>query len=224
MTYTREQWCRQVLNDIGNKNPSEDVLNWLVAWTKFETSGPNSAKYNLLNTEEENTSGVVGNFNEAGVKNYDTFIDGCKANAKVLQNGRYPVLLVGLQKDEIIVLKVNRDINGELETWGTGPKQNEINEIMGQGLNDEFEGDLPIKVEPLIMDDIAKAEFQAVIKDLWNTSGIAMAWYRDYVNGVNHGPALTGEFYVDNMTFQFFASSKASWDKKTGITTWTKYT
>ena len=118
MSYTREQWSRAFLAAIGNPSPSQVVVDYVIAWTQFETAGPPQAfaAFNLLNTTEPNTPGVVSNFNTVGVKNYDTFEHGIQANAKVIQNGRYPDLFASLKANKM----PSGDIAHELQVWGTG--------------------------------------------------------------------------------------------------------
>lgn len=121
MSYTRDQWARAFLTAIGNLNPSPTAVNWVVAWSQFETSCCGGAAYNLLNTTEPNTPGVVSNFNSVGVKNYDSFANGIQANAKVLMNGLYNPLLQALRSNDTIALcNPGGGIQSSLGTWGTG--------------------------------------------------------------------------------------------------------
>lgn len=121
LTYTREQWARAFLAAIGNPTPTQQTINWVVAWTQFETACCGGCAYNLLNTEESNSPGVVSNCNSVGVKNFDSFANGIGANAKVLKNGLYNTMLAALQSNDQATLcnAGNNAIAGELGTWGT---------------------------------------------------------------------------------------------------------
>lgn len=127
MSYTRGQWARDFLRAIGNSNPSPETVNWVAAWTNFETACCGGASYNLLNTTEPNTPGVVSNFNGVGVKNYNNYQNGITANAKVIRNGYYNTLASALQTNNASLLYSNNpSINQELGVWGTGGKQGAI--------------------------------------------------------------------------------------------------
>lgn len=127
MSYTRAQWSTDLLAAIGNVNPAGFTLAFVIGWTRQESQpesqGPVAA-YNLLNTTEPNTPGVVSDFNPAGVKNYDTYADGIQANAKVLQNGLYGSLLAALVGDDVLALgsitnTPSQGVQDNLATWGT---------------------------------------------------------------------------------------------------------
>lgn len=217
MTYTREEWSRSLLVEIGNTNPTLQTIEWLVSWTKIETNNPPGASYNLLNTTENNTPGVESNFNSAGVKNYDTFSHGIQANGKVLQNGLYNQLLEALRTNSISTLTNGNDINKELSIWGTGSVQQIINNNMGLDLKDYFPGNEGV----LTMN--FQIEFKAFLPNVDDTLGIGKSWYEDRANGIDHGPALTHEYYDDNYAYQNFAGALAMWEKATGKITWFKY-
>jgi hypothetical protein len=120
MNYTRKEWSSAFLAAIGNANPDPYILGYVIAWTQFESSPPGAA-YNLLNTTEPNTPGVVSDFNSVGVKNYDSFEHGIEANAKVLQNGLYSEMFKALKDNNDIALKApDQAIIHELGIWGTG--------------------------------------------------------------------------------------------------------
>lgn len=189
MSYTRLQWSTGLLMDIGNKNPSPDVLYWLIAWTMCETSITSpSPSYNLLNTTEPNTPGVVKpDFNSIGVKNYDSFVHGIQANSKVLQNGFYPDILTGLKTNNISLLKTGTNINKELSTWGTGNVQVHINSIMGMGLNESFPGSASTSlVNPPPM-------WTKIVSDIRYDTGISRSWLK---NAIAYGSPVTPEMEV----------------------------
>src|SRR5258708_14957256 len=127
MSYTREQRGTDFLKAMGNPNPSPQTINWVAAWTNFETSCCGGASYNLLNTTEPNTPGVVSNFNGVGVKNYNSYASGVGANAKVINNGYYNTLAQALKTNNTgLLYSNNAAINQELSVWGTGAVQNSI--------------------------------------------------------------------------------------------------
>jgi hypothetical protein len=225
MSYTRRDWSVALLNAIGNSNPTEKTILWLIAWTHAETTSPPGAEYNLLNTTEPNTPGVVSDFNSVGVKNYDTFAHGIQANAKVLNNGFYPTLYTFLKTNSNGLYTVNDDINHQLSTWGTGPVQASIISGAKNPGNESFPGTGPRVEETkksLKDDSVALAEFRAVIKDL-PILGIGNAWYDQYKAGIYHGPALTSEVTVGRKVYQYFAGSTCIWDKDTNTANWHRY-
>lgn len=153
MSYTRQEWATALLFAIGNTSPSLQTVQWVVSWTRFETATPPGAAYNLLNTTEPNTPGVVSDFNNAGVKNFDTFAHGIQANAKVLQNGLYETILSSMRSNAISYALTPDGIyqvSTQLTTWGTGPVYASIIAGMGQGMNDSFPGTGPAQlIDPL---------------------------------------------------------------------------
>lgn len=120
MSYTRSQWAVAFLNSLGNKNPTGNTIDWVVAWTDFETSGPGGGgANNLLNTTQPGFGGSPIPGQSAGVMNYPSFSQGVQANAKVLQNGLYPNLLAALQNDNYAAL-TNGSVYRDLSTWCGG--------------------------------------------------------------------------------------------------------
>lgn len=113
----------------GLKAPvSAENLKFLYAWRQAENS---KAAWNPFNTTK--TVGLVSNFNcnvsngkAYPVKNYANKADGIEATIKTINNGRYPKIVEGLQKD--IGAENLSKINDELAIWGTGKL---INEILG---------------------------------------------------------------------------------------------
>lgn len=225
MTYTRRDFSIALLYDIGNKTPTEDTIKWVQAWTQFETSNPPGASYNLLNTTEPNSPGVVSDYNSAGVKNYDTFEHGIQANAKVLRNSLYPTLLIGLTSNIIASPSFSGHsqlINHDLSTWGTGPVYASIVSQMAHLMTDVFPGDatsLPI-LSPWT--DIALAEFNA-IRATDNTTGIATSWLAAFKADMHWGPALCHEYTIDNFAYQYFGGGYCIWDHTKHLPSWSKY-
>lgn len=120
MSYTRSQWASAFLQALGNTHPTGNTIDWVVAWTDFETSGPGGGgANNLLNTTQPGFGGSPIPGQSAGVMNYPSFAQGVQANAKVLQNGLYPNLLAALQNDNYAAL-TNGSVYRDLATWCGG--------------------------------------------------------------------------------------------------------
>ena len=207
MSYTRRDWAVSYLHGLWNLNPDEKTIEWVVAWTMFETAtGANAAQYNLLNTTEPNTPGVVSDFNSAGVKNYDTFEHGIAANVKVTENGYYPTTLSLLRANSIVNANENQvlGVNKELTTWGTGSKYGEILSIMGQGLSDTFPGNKPIVS---VIDEL----WTQWISDISTNTGIYTSWK---MQPNKYGSPLTRENHMDAhsmIVIQEFERSTCFW-------------
>lgn len=229
--YTRQEWATALLEKIGNTSPDSKVVQWVVAWTSIETTHAPGAAYNLLNTTEPNTPGVVSNFNSVGVKNYDSFVHGIQANAKVLGNGRYNLLDTWLRSGHSGLYTVNGTINQELSVWGTGSVHATILERLGQHMADEFPGSgptppvspppsTPPPVQAVLWNDLEQAEYQAVYKaDL--TTGIAKSWLIASRHGIDYGPALGPEKKIGDFSYQWFAYALCKWNHLTHTPTWT---
>lgn len=143
MSYTRQQWAVAFLNAIGNNNPSQNVIDWVVNWTRFETATGSGASYNLLNTTQPESGSTV--FNSVGVQNYTSFQQGVQANASTLENGYYPSLLSALQSNNEGALGFNgspsQSVLSNLSTWCGGCGYgNQFASNPGQGLSDSFPG------------------------------------------------------------------------------------
>ena len=148
--YTRQQWATDLLHAIGNTNPMQSVVDWVVSWTKLETKTGGGASYNLLNTTQlmpgstsfNNLGGGVG------VQNYPTYSEGIAANAKVLMNGTYQGLLTALQQNDINSLgfgggqSVSPGVQSGLNRWCSNcyTGQDIINNISASSLSDTFNG------------------------------------------------------------------------------------
>ena len=116
MSYTREQWVRAVLHYIGNDFPSQETVNFGVAWTVGETYGPGGGgRNNLLNTEQKGFGA-----DNARISDFPTFHQGTKANAHALENGYYPQILHALRNNDVHALLYNAEVAREIEhVWGT---------------------------------------------------------------------------------------------------------
>jgi hypothetical protein len=136
MSYTRQQWATDFLKALGNSNPDPLTVNWVVGWTRYETSSGGGAQYNLLNTTQHTQDST--NYNLTGVQNFTSYQQGVQTNAIVLNNGRYPQLFTALRSGNIASLEnPNSEMVSELKTWGTGYKNWGVS---GVGGSDTFTG------------------------------------------------------------------------------------
>jgi murein DD-endopeptidase MepM/ murein hydrolase activator NlpD len=143
MAYTREQWAVGFLHAIGNTNPSQNTINWVVNWTQAETLTGKGASYNLLNT----TQGLSGStqFNNIGVQNYTSFAQGIQANASTIKNGLYGALYNALLTNNERALGYGGSPSSQvmlnLSTWCGGCGYgNAFVKGGGAHLNDSFGG------------------------------------------------------------------------------------
>ena len=146
MSYTREQWARALLQELGNSNPDPGTVSWLIGWTDWETSEPPGAAYNLLNTtQDEPGASAFNHFGSQGqysVKNYQNFQQGIDANITALKNGDYPALEQALAGNDLATLENSQAVNGEIATWGTGKSGAQIESLAGQQANQPFPGSM----------------------------------------------------------------------------------
>lgn len=153
MSYSREQWARDFLAAIGNANPSQNVVNWVVAWEKSETSCCTGASFNQLNTTLK-TSDSVGTWNSIGVQQYKSYSGGIQANAQTLMNGRYASLLGALRSNDEQALgygstSPSPNVMQNLNTWcGSCGYGNSFVKLGGAGKSEIFSG-TPTSVTPL---------------------------------------------------------------------------
>jgi len=126
-TYTRTQWATSLLQQLGNSNPSQGTIDFVINWTTAE-NGSTQSGWNLLNTSYHLNgvdNPVPGNnpAHNADVQLYQSFADGITANADTLKNGRYPALYAALLANDTNALDSgNSLIQSEMGTWGTGWK------------------------------------------------------------------------------------------------------
>lgn len=213
MPYTREQWSHAMLASvpINNTNPSQDLVNWIVAWTMLETATGQGASYNLLNTTQVEPGSTP--FNDLGngiaVQNFTNFAQGTSTNAKVIGQVFYPNLFAALSKNQVPF--VNSTIDNELRTWGTGPVSAKIVSLMGQGLADSFPGTGPVGVNPYTLEELQR-EWNSIFSTIRSETGIYGAWSQDYQNGVFHGPPVSDEYYASGKLYQQFTRHRCHWD------------
>lgn len=143
----RESWARAFLNQLGNTNPSNEVVAFVVAWETMEGGGvgtENVAHYNPLNTTQP-ASGSTS-VNSVGVRSYATQQSGLDASTAVIRNGRYPSLLHALQTNDVGSLglagqPIASNVAGDLSVWVKGSNNpidtayvNGIEKLAGGGI------------------------------------------------------------------------------------------
>lgn len=138
MSYTRQQWVTDVLKGLGNTNPSQALVNWVIGWTNYETAVGQSAAYNLLNTTQKATGAT--DYNSVGVKNYTSYSQGIQATVQTLSNGLYPQLLNDLKTGNINDLISSPLVTHEIGIWGTGKSGARIAQASNHGAQDVFSG------------------------------------------------------------------------------------
>lgn len=125
MGYTREQWARAFLAGIGNNNPSQEVVNWVINWTAAEGSSiGGQGTFNLLNTTQP-MPGSHGGGSQGNIQYFNSFASGVQANDIVLQNGLYPSLLNALKNNDTSALGFGSSgpssgVMANLKTWCGG--------------------------------------------------------------------------------------------------------
>ena len=72
-------WALDLLAELHNDQPSVETVAYLVAWQRAEGG---SAQFNPLNTTQDEPA--ASNYNEVGVKNYQTRQDGLDATVRTL--------------------------------------------------------------------------------------------------------------------------------------------
>ena len=96
--------------------PNDEDLRFLQAW--FQSEG-GAAQYNPLNT----TFNLQGswNYNDSGVKNYRTALDGICATALTLQLSYYYSIATALKDGSTTAENIVRTCRTAIVTWGTNP-------------------------------------------------------------------------------------------------------
>jgi outer membrane biogenesis lipoprotein LolB len=97
-------WINGVLIAIGAPRTRANRM-FMYGWWQWEggNGGPHgrvrpSAKFNWLNTTRPMWRST--DFNAIGVQNYRTWLQGVRATAKTLKNGRYPDVLAALRSGD----------------------------------------------------------------------------------------------------------------------------
>jgi hypothetical protein len=191
--YTRLQWVTAFLAGLGNTHPAQEVIDFVCAWSQFETTNPPGAEYNLLNTTQYPSPDVSGitYFNTFGsggqyhVLNFPTFEAGIEANCQCLANGYYSVLLESLRfNDTNALMHPSLALQHNLDTWGTGHGL-EIASLATGGhlmLDQQFQGG-PIQPLPPPTpepDPIPPIPVPAPAVTTWSTDNQRIAWLAEF--------------------------------------------
>lgn len=123
---TREQWAAQFLAELGYPLTQNNYLSML-AWMRSEQGDnnyPNVAAYNPLDTEQPLPGSW--NFNDAGVKNYQSLQDGITANVMTINLDYYDTIRSALRSSADPAVTVNT-IDASL--WGSHPTPETVAEV-----------------------------------------------------------------------------------------------
>lgn len=126
MSFTRGQFCKDLLITLGNVLPSQQTQNFMIGWSVEESGHDLShmAAYNLWNSTLPMPGSTVFNF--ANVQNYASYADGLRANAATLKNGLYPSLVQALTTNDANSLGItgpmSPGIQGDLSVWVSGQR------------------------------------------------------------------------------------------------------
>jgi hypothetical protein len=96
----RERFAVDLLGALGNTQPTQETIDFLVEWTCAEDSGSGAlARYNPLNTTQPGFN-ETHSINGDGVRGYATYEDGLAATLQTITNGYYDGVVVGLQTND----------------------------------------------------------------------------------------------------------------------------
>lgn len=119
MSFTREQFARDILIRMGNSIPNQKIIDWIVGWSVYETNTNSGATYNILNTTQPMPGAT--NFNSVGVKNYTSYSQGIQATQLTIQNGLYGHLSEALFTNNVSALyPPTSGVLSDLHTWCGG--------------------------------------------------------------------------------------------------------
>jgi hypothetical protein len=94
MSFTREQFAKDVAVRMGNPIPNQTVIDFIVGWSVYETNTNSGARYNILNTTQPMPGSTYFNHlsGSSGVQNYTSYAQGIQATQLTIQNGLYGAL------------------------------------------------------------------------------------------------------------------------------------
>ena len=227
--FTREQWSRDLLTALGNSNPVQNVVDFIVGWTVAETNTDSGAKFNLLNTTEPASDAT--DFNSVHVKNYTSYREGIIETVHTLENGFYPHLLSALSSniDQALLGPIQAILN-ELNTWSGGANYGHAFISLGQAhRGDPFNYGSAEAVNNPAPAPVATANQLEAAHDCWQAfadgvgekvppmgTGIFDSWLQHLIQGRQFGPPLGTEYpSVDwngeAIVVQEFARARAEW-------------
>lgn len=96
----REYFAVQLLDRLGNDQPSPEIISFVVEWTIAEDRSNEAIERNnpLNTTQNGNAENAI--INSSGVRGYTTFEDGLNASVETIAYGDYDELLAGLQTND----------------------------------------------------------------------------------------------------------------------------
>lgn len=96
----REYFATQLLDRLGNTQPSPEIIAFVVEWTIAEDVSNGAIERNnpLNTTQSGNSENTI--INSSGVRGYSTFEDGLNASVETIVYGDYVELLSGLQNND----------------------------------------------------------------------------------------------------------------------------
>lgn len=113
-TTDREAWAIDLLDRLGNTQPSGDIVAFVVAWSNAEDGSSDALdRFNPVNTIQDANGAYA--INGVGVKGYPDYDTGMDATIETLVNGRYNTLVAGLQTNDVALA-----LSGLCDSpWGT---------------------------------------------------------------------------------------------------------
>ncbi len=237
MSFTRKDFALSIARGLGNDNPSQQIIDFLVGWTAKETGVQTSeytgAKFNLLNTTQPWINST--NFNSVHVKNYASYNDGIAATVVTIRNGFYPALnhCLSTNDDSQLTDSPSSEVIHELSTWsGSDASKGYGLDLESTGvvhMNDTYDyGSNPNPVPAPIPSgptqlqrDTAVTLWRSVFDDRHETppptgSGIFNSWFGFHLQNKHFGAALTHE--IDSVTWdnipmklQIFSGAWCEW-------------
>jgi hypothetical protein len=139
MSFTREQFAKDLLIRMGNPVGNQTVIDFIVGWSVYETNTNSGAKFNILNTTQPMPGAT--NFNSIGVKNYTSYAQGIQATQLTIQNGLYGHLSEALFTNDVSVLNPpSSGVLSDLHTWcGSCGYGNQFMQVGPAHRNDAFD-------------------------------------------------------------------------------------
>jgi hypothetical protein len=96
----RYTFAQDVANRVGNTQPSQEILDFIIKWTIAEDSSDNAyIRNNPLNTTQSGFN-ETHRINDDGVKGYATYADGLNATIQTLSYDYYTDIVAGIQLND----------------------------------------------------------------------------------------------------------------------------
>lgn len=111
--YVTSTFWIALVRGVGGRNDT----NSLPLLQKWQTYEGGNADWNPLNSTESWPGS--SEYNSAGVKNYNTEVDGINATVATLKNGYYPAILANLVSDAPTSAWAADTVIAEVRKWGT---------------------------------------------------------------------------------------------------------